>query len=72
MGTTTGGANRDACADRSWTKAEQEAGASGLCYLTQDDPEPQTIYRVAVKSGAPLLVNVGLRYSSQATRPRKK
>lgn len=59
-------------AGKAWTKAEQEAGASGLRYLTQDDPEPQTIYRVAVKPGAPLLVKVGLRYSSKKTTTRKK
>src|SRR5882724_11073459 len=49
-------------AGKTWTKAEQEAGASGTRQLTQQDPEPQTIYRVAVKPGAPLLVKVGLRY----------
>ena len=59
-------------AGKTWTKAEQEAGAIGLRYLTQDDPEPQTIYRVAVKPGAPLLVKVGLRYSSKKAATRKK
>jgi hypothetical protein len=59
-------------AGKTWTKAEQEAGASGLRYLTQDDPEPQTIYRVAVKPGAPLLVKVGLRYSLAAARKSKR
>jgi hypothetical protein len=49
-------------AGKTWTKAEQEAGASATRQLTQDDPGPQTIYRVAVKPGSPLLVNVGLRY----------
>ena len=59
-------------AGKTWTKAEQEAGASGMRYLTQEDPEPQTIYRVAVKAGAPLLVKVGLRYSRTKSIPRKK
>jgi hypothetical protein len=58
-------------AGKTWTKAEQEAGADGTRHLTQEDPEPQTIYRVAVKPGAPLLVKVGLRYGSTKTAPRK-
>jgi hypothetical protein len=41
-------------------------------FISQDDPEPQTIYRVAVKSGAPLLVKVGLRYSQTASRKSKR
>jgi hypothetical protein len=57
-------------AGKPWTKAEQEAGASGARYLTQEDPEPQTIYRVAVKPGAPLLVKVGLRYGKTNTASR--
>ena len=59
-------------AGKTWTKAEQEAGASGLRYLTQDDPAPQTIYRVAAKPGAPLLVKVGLRYGSNRTARRNR
>lgn len=58
-------------AGKTWTKAEQEAGASGTRQLTQEDPEPQTIYRVAVKPGAPLLVKVGLRYGGTKNAPRK-
>jgi hypothetical protein len=58
-------------AGKSWTKAEQEAGASGTRQLTQEEPEPQTIYRVGVKTGAPLLVKVGLRYDKAKTAPRK-
>ncbi len=58
-------------AGKTWTKAEQEAGASGARYLTQEDPEPQTIYRVAVKPGAPLLVKVGLRYGKTNAASRK-
>ena len=55
-------------AGQAWTKAEQEAGARGMRYLTQADPEPQTIYRVAAKPGTPLLVKVGLRYSRGARK----
>ena len=49
-------------AGRVWTKAEQQAGADTTRQLTQDDPGPQTVYRVGVKPGAPLLVQVGLKY----------
>lgn len=58
-------------AGKTWTKAEQEAGAYATRQLTQDDPGPQTIYRVAVKPGAPMLVKVGLRYSRTGARARK-
>jgi hypothetical protein len=58
-------------AGKNWTKAEQEAGANGTRQLTQEEPEPQTIYRVGVKAGAPLLVKVGLRYGRAKTAPRK-
>jgi hypothetical protein len=52
-------------AGQAWTQAEQAAAADGTRLLTQDDPPPQTVYRVAVKPGAPLAVEVRLRY-----RPR--
>jgi hypothetical protein len=58
-------------AGKTWTQAEQEAGANATRQLTQEDPGPQTIYRVAVKPGSPLLVNVGLRYSRTGTNTRK-
>lgn len=47
---------------KAWTKAEQEAGANGTRQLTQEEPAPQTIYRVAVKPGSPMLVKVKMRY----------
>jgi len=53
---------------KTWTQAEKEAGANATRQLTQDDPGPQTIYRVAVKPGSPLLVNVGLRYARQTSK----
>ena len=49
-------------AGKLWTKAEQEAGANATRQLSQEDPGPQTIYRVAVKAGAPMLVKVKMRY----------
>jgi len=55
-------ANNPNSAGKTWTQAEKEAGANATRQLTQDDPAPQTIYRVAVKSGSTVLVNVGLRY----------
>lgn len=53
-------------AGRPWTKSEQQAGADVSRQLTQDDPEPQTIYRVAVKPNAPMLVQVGLKYARKS------
>jgi hypothetical protein len=58
-------------AGKTWTKVEQEAGANGTRQLTQEEPEPQTIYRVAVEAGAPLLVKVGSRYGSTKTDPSR-
>jgi hypothetical protein len=49
---------------KTWTKAEQEAGADGTRLLTQDDPGPQTIYQVVGQPGEPILVNVGLNYTA--------
>ncbi|MEP7341015.1 MAG: hypothetical protein ABI977_25005 [Acidobacteriota bacterium] len=47
-------------AGSAWTTAEKEA-AEGTRQLTQGDPLPQTIYKVAVKPGAALLLNIPLR-----------
>jgi hypothetical protein len=58
-------------AGKTWTKAEQQVGADATRQLTQEDPGPQTIYRVAGKPGAPLLVRVGLRYSRPKAAARK-
>jgi hypothetical protein len=58
-------------AGKAWTRAEQEAGASRGRQLTQEDPEPQTIYRATINPGAPLLVKVGLRYGGMKGAPRK-
>jgi Domain of unknown function (DUF4384) len=55
-------------AGKPWTRAEQEAGASGARRLTQDDPSPQTIYRVAVKPETYFLIKVELRYSRARTK----
>jgi len=49
---------------KAWTKAEQEAGADATRLLTQDDPGPQTIYRVSTKPEEPILVNLKLVYGT--------
>jgi hypothetical protein len=46
-------------AGKSYTKAEKKA-ADGKGDLGQDDPFPQTIYRIAAKFGNPILVSVQL------------
>jgi hypothetical protein len=51
---------------KTWTRAEQQAAAGGTRLLTQEDPPPQTVYRVAIKQDEPLLVKVRLRYASAA------
>jgi len=49
-------------AGRIWTMEEKAAGAALGRQLTQTGPPPQTVYRVARKTGGPLLVTVPLRY----------
>lgn len=49
-------------AGQPWTAAEQLAAAGQTRALTQDDPPPQTIYRVAVKPGEPVLIKLRLRF----------
>lgn len=44
-----------------YSKAEQEAGQNGARLLTQADDLPQTLYRMIVKQGYPLLVQVPLK-----------
>ena len=51
-------------AGHAWTKAEQEAGLDGTRRLTQDDPGPQTVYRVAVPAGQPFFTKIELGYST--------
>jgi hypothetical protein len=59
-------------AGKTWTRAEQQAGADATRQLTQDDPGPQTIYRVAVKPEQPMLINIGLRYGQANNRGRAR
>ena len=51
-------------AKKVWTREEQAAASDATRLLKQDDPPPQTIFRLAAKRGAPILVNVRLPYAS--------
>ena len=57
---------------KTWTKAEQQAGADGTRLLTQEDPGPQTIYRVVTHTEEPVLVTVGLRYRETEAKSKKQ
>ena len=48
-------------AGKSYTKAEQSAGSQKTDTLSQEDPLPQTVFRVAMKSGKPLVVKLPLK-----------
>lgn len=50
-------------AGRAWTNEEKMAGAAKGRQLTQGGPPPQTVYRLARKTGGPLLVTVPLHYA---------
>ena len=47
-----------------WTKQEQAAAADATRLLTQEDPAPQTLFRVASKKGSAVLVHVKLPYAA--------
>ena len=47
-------------AGRAWSRAEQRAAADGTRRLTQDDPPPQTLFRVVVSQPDLVVVNVSL------------
>ena len=49
-------------AGKAWTAAEQRAAADSTRLLTQEDPAPQTVYRVAAGAGEPTLITIRLRY----------
>ena len=49
---------------RLWTREEQASASDGTRLLKQDDPPPQTIFRLAAKKGSPVLVNVRLPYAT--------
>ena len=47
---------------KTWTRVEREAGADATRRLTQDDPAPQTIFRVEAGPAEPRLIKIVLRY----------
>jgi hypothetical protein len=50
-------------AGRTWTRAEQEASSTASArLLTQEEPAPQTVYRVGSRSKSAFMVTVPLRY----------
>jgi hypothetical protein len=50
-------------AGRAWTNEERAAGAmAGSRLLTQEEPAPQTVYRIATRGKSTILVTVPLRY----------
>lgn len=51
-------------AGKTWTRGEQEA-AGGTRVLTQEDPPPQTVYRVSAGPDQPFLVKIWLRYQTK-------
>ncbi|MGH9841146.1 MAG: DUF4384 domain-containing protein [Blastocatellia bacterium] len=48
-------------AGTTYTRAEQAAGGNAAKRLTQEDPLPQTVFRLAVKPGKPMLVKLPLK-----------
>jgi hypothetical protein len=55
--------------ERGWSASEERAGAEATRLLTQDDPPPQTIYRVRLQPGRPMLVHIRLPYGASSPRP---
>lgn len=53
---------------RTWTKVEREAGADTTRRLTQADPAPQTIFRIAAGQDEPRLIKLILRYVTSQRR----
>ena len=50
-------------AGRTWTKEEKEASATASArLLTQEEPAPQTVYRIVSRSREAVLVTIPLRY----------
>jgi hypothetical protein len=52
-------------AGKTWTAAEQEAASGSTRLLTQEDPPPQTVYRVENRASEPMLVTLRLRYGAK-------
>jgi len=52
----------DGGAGQAMTEKEQAAAANNAPALTQNDPKPQTVYRVAIKPENPVVVSVPLKF----------
>jgi hypothetical protein len=52
------------------TRAEQEAGQSGGRSLTQEQPTPQTLFRVRANPNGPAMVTLHLVYGDSAARKK--
>jgi hypothetical protein len=52
----------DGGAGQAMTEKEQAVGANKSQELNQDDPPPQTIYRVAIKPTSPIIITVPLKF----------
>jgi hypothetical protein len=50
-------------AGQAMTRTEQTVGSDSSQMLTQDDPAPQTVYRVATKPDRPIIVTVPLKFA---------
>ncbi|MBC7911047.1 MAG: hypothetical protein H7Y30_11135 [Pyrinomonadaceae bacterium] len=53
-------------AGQTWTQAEKAASGNESRVLDQEDPAPQTIYRVTTKPGNAVMITVPLRYAASA------
>ena len=61
-GATAARFDMDGGVGQAMTEKEQAVGSDKSQELTQDDPPPQTVYRLAIKPENPILLNVQLRF----------
>jgi hypothetical protein len=61
-GTKTTRFELDGGAGQSMTEKEQAAGANGSAELTQEDPVPQTVYRMAIRPSDSIILSVPLKF----------
>jgi hypothetical protein len=61
-GTKTTRFELDGGAGQAMTEKEQTAGANGSPELTQEDPVPQTVYRMAIRPADSIILSVPLKF----------
>ena len=61
-GATAARFDMDGGVGQAMTEKEQAVGSDKSQELTQDDPPPQTVYRLAIKPENPILLNVQLKF----------